>query len=268
MSELLRINKTIRTSQTNVWCSYFVVKIKPAQISSFCCSPVSVSESSLYNRNVTVNYLLYKLEERHVLRSVGSHQALESFGYNGSKSLLSCQLWYEEDVFWSRDLVRPVSSPCEQTNKSRRFGVFSNPNPIQDGPQGLNIYWPNCCIALSALHGSSSVMWTLRRWFFTRRSACSEIPELAASEMMAMFWIEGKERHLRHKVPEPCLIVRTARGKWNRCWLHTVTDYQPEHRFIEANWFVTTKKGVLGFTFRKKILILWPKSTKLWVWND
>lgn len=55
-------------------------------------------------------------------------------------------------------------------------------------PWRLNIYWPNCCIALSALQGSSSVMWTLRRWFFTRRSACREIPELAASEMMAMFW--------------------------------------------------------------------------------
>lgn len=58
--------------------------------------------------------------------------------------------------------------------------------------QRVNIYWPNCCIALSALHGSSSVMWTLRRWFFTRRSACREIPELAASEMMAMFWLKTK----------------------------------------------------------------------------
>lgn len=33
-------------------------------------------------------------------------------------------------------------------------------------------------------------MWTLRRWFFTRRSACRDIPELAASEMMAMFWLK------------------------------------------------------------------------------
>ena len=196
MSELLQINKTIRTSQTNVWCSYFVVEIKPAQISSFCCSPVSVSESSLCNTNVTVNYLSTNEKKVVIIRSVGSHQALESFGYNGSKSLLSCQLWYEEDVFWSRDLVRPVSSPCDRTNKSRSFGVFSNPNQIQEGPQGLNICWPNCCIALSALHGSSSVMWTLRRWFFTRRSACSEIPELAASEMMAMFCMRRKTKDI------------------------------------------------------------------------
>lgn len=44
---------------------------------------------------------------------------------------------------------------------------------------------PNCWMARSALHGSSKVMWTLRLWFFTRLSACREIPELAASEMMA-----------------------------------------------------------------------------------
>ena len=47
---------------------------------------------------------------------------------------------------------------------------------------------PNCWIALSALHGSSSVMWTRRFWLISRLSACREIPELAASEMMAMFW--------------------------------------------------------------------------------
>lgn len=43
-------------------------------------------------------------------------------------------------------------------------------------------------MALSALHGSSKVMWTLRLWFFTRLSAWREIPELAASEMMATNW--------------------------------------------------------------------------------
>lgn len=44
---------------------------------------------------------------------------------------------------------------------------------------------PNCWIALSALQGSSRVMCTLRLWFFTLLSACREIPELAASEIMA-----------------------------------------------------------------------------------
>lgn len=34
--------------------------------------------------------------------------------------------------------------------------------------------------------GSSSVKWTLRRVFWTRRSACREIPADAASEMMAI----------------------------------------------------------------------------------
>jgi hypothetical protein len=45
-------------------------------------------------------------------------------------------------------------------------------------------------MALSALQGSSSVIWTLRHWFFTRLSACREMPELAASEMMATSWGE------------------------------------------------------------------------------
>jgi len=46
---------------------------------------------------------------------------------------------------------------------------------------------PNCCMALSALQGSSRVMCTRRRWFTARLSACREMPELAASEMIAMF---------------------------------------------------------------------------------
>ena len=44
---------------------------------------------------------------------------------------------------------------------------------------------PNCCMALSALQGSSKVTCTLLFWFLTLRSACKEMPELAASEMMA-----------------------------------------------------------------------------------
>jgi len=46
---------------------------------------------------------------------------------------------------------------------------------------------PICWIVLSADQGSSSVMWTRRRWFLTRAafSAWSEMPDDAASEMMA-----------------------------------------------------------------------------------
>jgi hypothetical protein len=39
---------------------------------------------------------------------------------------------------------------------------------------------PNCCSAFSADHGSSSVTCSRRRWFASRRSACSEMPQLAA----------------------------------------------------------------------------------------
>lgn len=52
---------------------------------------------------------------------------------------------------------------------------------------------PNCWMARSALQGSSKVIWTLRLWFLTRLSACREIPELAASEMMATNW-KGKKK--------------------------------------------------------------------------
>lgn len=52
-------------------------------------------------------------------------------------------------------------------------------------------YSPNCCTALSALQGSSSVMWTRRFWLRARRSACRDIPELAASDITAIFWREN-----------------------------------------------------------------------------
>ena len=135
-----------------------------------------------------------------IKNSAGPYQAFQSFGNNGCESLLSCELRYEEDIFRSRDLVWSVGSPCVWTTnnrsrvlvhiQSRRHHFIPNHMETAQRTVLVDIYWPNCCMALSALHGSSSVMWTLRRWFFTRRSACREIPELAASEMMAMFWLE------------------------------------------------------------------------------
>ena len=44
---------------------------------------------------------------------------------------------------------------------------------------------PSCWTALSALQGSSTVRCTRLRWLPTRWSACSEMPVLAASEMIA-----------------------------------------------------------------------------------
>ena len=44
---------------------------------------------------------------------------------------------------------------------------------------------PICCTAWSAAQGSCKVMCTRLRWLATRRSACREMPALAASEMMA-----------------------------------------------------------------------------------
>lgn len=56
---------------------------------------------------------------------------------------------------------------------------------------------PNCWIALSALQGNSRVIWTRRLWFLALRSACNEIPELAASEMIAIFCVKcNKEKKI------------------------------------------------------------------------
>lgn len=70
---------------------------------------------------------------------------------------------------------------------------------------------PNCWMARSALQGSSSVMCTRRRWFWTRRSAWRETPELEASEMMATSWDAwlgmgergGRAGSLLHLAPHP-----------------------------------------------------------------
>lgn len=60
--------------------------------------------------------------------------------------------------------------------------------PLGQGGLGQEQGSPNCWMARSALQGSSSVMCTRRRWFWTRRSAWRETPELEASEMMATSW--------------------------------------------------------------------------------
>ena len=58
---------------------------------------------------------------------------------------------------------------------------------MYSGPQTWLERWlrPHCWMHWSADHGSSSVMCTRLRWLGTRRSAWSEIPLDAASEMMA-----------------------------------------------------------------------------------
>lgn len=92
---------------------------------------------------------------------------------------------------------------------------------------------PNCWMARSALHGSSKVMWTLRLWFFTRLSACREIPELAASEMMAT---SCKEQRLRLFIIWLCISLKCRliykQDIWVfNCWvwpsLHSWNDLSP-----------------------------------------
>lgn len=118
---------------------------------------------------------------------------------------------YSGAVTWFDLWVLPV-------NKQPVYDVSSAWNLFSDGyrrnPSGYRSFWchcinsPNCCMALSALQGSSSVMWTLLLWFFTRRSACKEIPELAASDMMAMFCL--RVRYLL-KIKQEIYAISTSR---------------------------------------------------------
>lgn len=58
---------------------------------------------------------------------------------------------------------------------------------------------PNCWTALSALHGISRVMWTRLFWFGTRLSAWREIPELAASDIIATYCETIKKKKIKNK---------------------------------------------------------------------
>lgn len=85
---------------------------------------------------------------------------------------------------------------------------------------------PNCWIALSALHGNSSVICTRRRWFIARLSACRDIPELAASDIMAMFCNITKT---------VCRIPENNRNSWQGNSLQTHS--LPNHKTVR---FLTT----------------------------
>ena len=63
---------------------------------------------------------------------------------------------------------------------------------------------PNCCTAASALHASSSVMWQRLRWFFIFRLAWREIPELAASLMIAINFVPSLKccKRIKHEIDE------------------------------------------------------------------
>lgn len=70
------------------------------------------------------------------------------------------------------------------------MGVFSHDSIF-------STHAPNCWMARSALHGSSSVMCTLLLLFCTRLSAWREIPELAASEMIATNFVKEKRERIK-----------------------------------------------------------------------
>lgn len=90
---------------------------------------------------------------------------------------------YSGAVTWFERCVRPTIHSHNISN-------------LHDASQThTHAHAPNCWMARSALHGSSKVMWTRLLRFCTRLSACREMPELAASEMMAISW-EGRERAL------------------------------------------------------------------------
>ena len=74
--------------------------------------------------------------------------------------------------------------------QKRRSPPSGDTNSLYSGADAWFARWdrPICCSVLSADHGSSSVMWTRRLLFLTRAccSACKDIPDDAASEMIAI----------------------------------------------------------------------------------
>lgn len=66
------------SSQRSAWCSYFVVKIESAQIPSFCCSSVTMSESTLLQRMNTNEVHIWReksLQDLREIRNKHPHQA-------------------------------------------------------------------------------------------------------------------------------------------------------------------------------------------------
>ena len=82
----------------------------------------------------------------------------------------------------------PKDSRRRATAQAKRFSPPTlEMRNLYSGAEDWFDRWdrPSCWMALSADQGSSSVRCTRRRWFGMRRSAWSEMPADAASEMMA-----------------------------------------------------------------------------------
>lgn len=94
-------------------------------------------------------------------------------------------------------------------------------------------------------------MWTLRRWFFTRRSACRDIPELAASEMMAMFWLKEQmsERYTPDTKVQLAAVTSvfidtcqsTTSHSFEPCWFNSTAGLQQYSLTAYWNWLYARK---------------------------
>mmetsp|Transcript_45285 Transcript_45285/g.92434 ORF Transcript_45285/g.92434 Transcript_45285/m.92434 type:complete len:288 (+) Transcript_45285:1918-2781(+) len=109
---------------------------------------------------------------------------------------------------------------------------------------------PICCTALSALHGSSRVMWTRWRWFFTRRSAWSEMPVEAASLMMATSFSPAMNRFFSVMLSASvapasfALSVRLHLPPWrtSRHFLPVISATIKD----PPSWWMSSSSGLMG----------------------
>lgn len=129
-------------------------------------------------------------------RGAGSEAGLADRGPSSPSPAAPSTLFSKLYLLRSRDSVAR-RSPCVRAPRlssrlatmeaNLRSPASSEIRKMYSGAETWLDRWvrPNCWIARSALQGSSNVMWTRRLWFWTRRSAWRETPELEASEMMA-----------------------------------------------------------------------------------
>lgn len=80
-------------------------------------------------------------------------------------------------------------------------------------------FLPNCWMALSALQGNSRVTCTRLFWFSARLSAWREIPELAASDIMATFCQQIKVSiYYMHNCKESSNSISKSNSDYIRHW--------------------------------------------------
>ena len=109
--------------------------------------------------------------------------------------------------------------------------------------------------------GQLQMRWTWRRWLMARRYACREIPELAASEMMVMFWGERYDE-IRDPWTVDVFEYVSAYLRWWQCSRDNRMIKSETHgllMFLNTFPLIWDDGNVLGIT-------VWPNQRPMDCW--